>query len=100
MRYAQLHVLTASQKTLSHSRASLCATNDLRYSRGARVEVQAGVLRQLAALDYGGRGRNERAAHDETLFADFNRSNIHGAGFWSVMKLSSIDDKCIISKDN
>ena len=40
----------------------------------------------------GSRGRNERAPHDETVFADFNRSNIYGAGFWSVTKLSSIDD--------
>jgi hypothetical protein len=30
-------------------------------------------------------------------FADFNRSNIYGAGFRSVTKLSSID---VISKDN
>ena len=47
----------------------------------------------------GSRGRNERAARDEIVFADFNRSNIYGAGFWSVTRLSSIDDKCVISKD-
>jgi hypothetical protein len=52
LKRAQMRLLTASQKTVSHSHASLRATNDLRYSRGARVEVQAEVLRRLAALDF------------------------------------------------
>jgi hypothetical protein len=48
----------------------------------------------------GAEGETSVAARDETLFADFNRSNIYGAGFWSVTKLSWIDDQCIISKTN
>jgi hypothetical protein len=55
------------------------------------------VLRRLAALDYGGaEGAMSVLPTMRPSFADFNRSNIYGAGFWSVTKLSSID---VISKD-